>query len=46
MGSAFLKITFQIFLCLFAIRKIVQRKTLFNQKKIWFYLQESVFFLF
>jgi hypothetical protein len=28
--SGFCEITFQIFLCLFAIRKVGQRKTLFN----------------
>jgi hypothetical protein len=30
-------------MCLFAIRKVGQRKTLFNQKKIWLGFQESVF---
>jgi len=46
----FWKTTFQTFLCLFAIRKVGQRKTLFSQrktlssqKKIWFSFQESVF---
>jgi hypothetical protein len=33
MENAFLEITFQNFLCLFVIRKIDQRKTLFNQRK-------------
>jgi hypothetical protein len=41
--SGFLKITFQIFLCLFVIKKIDQRKTLYSQKKILFGFQESVF---
>jgi hypothetical protein len=46
----FWKITFQIFLCLFVIRKVGQRKTLFgqrktfsSQRKIWFDFQENVF---
>jgi len=30
-------------MCLFAIRKVGQRKTLSNQKKIWLGFQESVF---
>ena len=34
---------FQTFLCLFAIRKVGQRKTLSNQRKIWLGFQESVF---
>jgi len=35
---------FYIFrLCLFAIRKVGQRKILFSQRKIWFGFQESVF---
>jgi hypothetical protein len=34
---------FQTFMCLFAIRKIGQQKTLFSQRKIWFGFQESVF---
>jgi hypothetical protein len=33
--SGFRETTFQTFLCLFAIRKVGQRKTLFNQRKIW-----------
>jgi len=41
--SGFREITFQTFLCLFAIRKVGQRKTLSSQKKIWFGFQESVF---
>jgi hypothetical protein len=41
--SDFREITFQTFLCLFAIRKVGQRKTLSNQKKIWLGFQESVF---
>jgi len=39
----FREITFQTFLCLFVIRKVGQRKTLFSQRKIWFRFQESVF---
>jgi hypothetical protein len=39
----FLEITFQIFLCLFDIRKVGQWKTLSNQWKIWLGFQESVF---
>jgi hypothetical protein len=35
-----------MFLCLFAIRKIGQWKTLSGQSKIWFGFQESVFLLF
>jgi len=38
----FREITFQTFLCLFAIRKVGQRKTL-GQRKIWLDFQESVF---
>jgi hypothetical protein len=30
-------------MCLFAIRKIGQRKTLSSQRKIWFGFQKSVF---
>ena len=30
-------------MCLFAFRKVGQRKTLSNQKKIWLGFQESVF---
>jgi len=48
--SSFWKITFQTFLCLFAIRKVGewktlsgQRKTLFSQIKIWLGFQKSVF---
>jgi len=33
--SDFPEITFQIFLCLFAIIKVGQQKTLFSQRKIW-----------
>jgi len=39
----FRETTFQIFLCLFAIRKVGQRKTLSSQRKIWLGFQESVF---
>ena len=41
--SGFRKITFQTFLCLFAIRKVGQRKTLSSKRKIWLGFQESVF---
>jgi hypothetical protein len=41
--SNFWKITFQTFLCLFAIRKVGQQKTFFSQRKIWLGFQESVF---
>jgi hypothetical protein len=41
-----MKINFQTFLYLFAIRKTGQRKTLFNQRKSWLCFQESVFILF
>jgi len=41
--SGFREITFQTFLCLFAIRKVDQRKTLSSQRKIWLDFQESVF---
>jgi hypothetical protein len=41
--SGFWKIIFQTFLYLFAIRKVGQRKTLSNQRKIWLGFQESVF---
>jgi hypothetical protein len=33
--SGFRETTFQTFLCLFVIRKVGQRKTLFSQRKIW-----------
>jgi hypothetical protein len=36
-------VSFQTFLCLFAIRKVGQRKTLSSQRKIWLGFQESVF---
>jgi len=39
----FWKITFQTFLCLFAVMKVGRRKTLSNQRKIWLGFQESVF---
>ena len=49
----FLETTFQTFLCLFAIRKVGQRKTLSGQRKtlssqreIWLGFHESVFLLF
>jgi len=35
MENGFLETTFQIFLCLFVIRKVSQRKTLSSQRKIW-----------
>jgi hypothetical protein len=41
--SGFREITFQTFMCLFAIRKVGQRKTLSSQRKIWLGFQESVF---
>jgi hypothetical protein len=44
--SGFLEIIFQTFLCLVAIKKIDQRKTLSGQRKIWFGFQESVFLFF
>jgi hypothetical protein len=39
----FRETTFQTFMCLFAIRKVGQRKTLSSQRKIWLSFQESVF---
>jgi hypothetical protein len=41
--SGFWKITLQTFLCLFVIRKVGQRKTLYSQRKIWLGFQENVF---
>jgi hypothetical protein len=41
--SGFQEIIFQTFLCLFAIKKVGQRKTLSSQRKIWLYFYESVF---
>jgi hypothetical protein len=41
--SSFRETTFQTFLCLFATRKVGQRKTLSSQRKIWFGFQENVF---
>ena len=41
--SSFREIIFQTFLCLFAIRKVGRRKTLFSQRKILLDFQESVF---
>ena len=41
--SGFRETTFQTFLCLFAIRKVGQWKTLSSQRKIWLGFQESVF---
>ena len=41
--SGFRETTFQTFLCLFAIKKVGQRKTLCSQRKIWLGFQESVF---
>ena len=43
MEFIFWEFTFQTFLCLFAIRKIDQRKTLSSQRKIWLGFQKSVF---
>jgi len=34
---------FSLWLCLFSIRKVGQRKTLSSQRKIWLGFQESVF---
>jgi hypothetical protein len=39
----FRETTFQTFMCLFAIKKIGQQKTLSSQRKIWLGFQESVF---
>jgi len=39
----FRETTFQTFMCLFAIRKVDQRKTFSSQKQIWLGFQESVF---
>jgi hypothetical protein len=44
--SGFRKTIFQTFLCLYAIRKVGQRKTISGQRKIWLGFQESVFLLF
>jgi len=41
--SGFRKIIFQTFLCLFAIKKGGQQKTISSQRKIWLGFQESVF---
>ena len=41
--NGFRKTTFQTFLCLFAIKKVDQRKTLSSQRKIWLGFQENVF---
>ena len=41
--NSFRETTFQTFLCLFAIRKVGQRKTLSSQRKIQLGFQESVF---
>jgi len=41
--SGFREITFQTFMCLFAIRKVGQRKTLSSQRKICLGFQKSVF---
>ena len=41
--SGFRETIFQTFLCLFAIRKVGQRKTFSSQRKIWLGFQESVF---
>jgi hypothetical protein len=39
----FRETTFQTFICLFAIRKAGQRKTLSSKKKIWLGFQKNVF---
>jgi hypothetical protein len=41
LASGFLETIFQIFLCLFIIRKVGQRKTLSGQRKI-FYSQRKI----
>jgi hypothetical protein len=41
--SGFRETTFQTFLCLFATRKVGQRKILSSQRKIWLSFQKSVF---
>jgi hypothetical protein len=41
--SGFRETTFQIFMCLFAIRKVGQWKTLSSQRKIWLSFQKNVF---
>jgi len=41
--SCFRETTFQTFMCLFAIRKVGQRKTFSSQRKIWLGFHESVF---
>jgi hypothetical protein len=38
--SGFLETVFQTFMCLFVIRKVGERKTLSNQRKIWLDFQE------
>jgi len=43
MESSFRETTLQTFMCLFAIRKVGQWKTLSGQRKIWFGFQESIF---
>jgi len=42
-NSLFRKPLSKTFLCLFAIKKVGQWKTLFSQRKIWLGFQESVF---
>jgi hypothetical protein len=44
--TGFQEIIFQIFMCLFVIRKVGRRKTLSGQRKIWLGFQESIFLLF
>jgi hypothetical protein len=41
--SGFLEIIFQIFLCLFVIKKVDQQETLSSQKQIWLGFQKSIF---
>jgi len=41
--NGFQEIIFQTFLCLFAIMKVDQRKTLSSQRKIWLGFQENIF---
>jgi len=41
--TGFWETTFQTFLCLFAIKKIDQQKTLSSQRKIWLGFQKNIF---
>jgi hypothetical protein len=44
--TGFQENTLQTFMCLFAIKKVGQRKILSSQRKNWLGFQESVFLLF